>query len=90
MLPGGGPVNRIAILHPGLSRGCCMSGNDRLRRYHYRHPGEGRDLTLSVFRTGEIPAFAGMTNKGKPGIDPTLAIPPASSTPRPCHAAPSH
>jgi hypothetical protein len=27
----------------------------------FRHPGEGRDLTLSVFRTGEIPAFAGMT-----------------------------
>jgi adenosine/AMP kinase len=26
-----------------------------------RHPGEGRDLTLTVFRTGEIPAFAGMT-----------------------------
>jgi len=26
-----------------------------------RHPGEGRDLTLSVCRTGEIPAFAGMT-----------------------------
>jgi hypothetical protein len=26
-----------------------------------RHPGEGRDLTLSVYRTGEIPAFAGMT-----------------------------
>jgi len=26
-----------------------------------RHPGEGRDLTLSSNRTGEIPAFAGMT-----------------------------
>ncbi|MEQ8309543.1 MAG: hypothetical protein RIA72_02465 [Sphingopyxis sp.] len=26
-----------------------------------RHPGEGRDLTLTVDRTGEIPAFAGMT-----------------------------
>jgi hypothetical protein len=26
-----------------------------------RHPGEGRDLTLSVCRIGEIPAFAGMT-----------------------------
>src|SRR5690606_26602329 len=26
-----------------------------------RHPGEGRDLALSSFRTGEIPAFAGMT-----------------------------
>ncbi len=26
-----------------------------------RHPGEGRDLTFSSCRTGEIPAFAGMT-----------------------------
>jgi hypothetical protein len=26
-----------------------------------RHPGEGRDLTVSAGRTGEIPAFAGMT-----------------------------
>jgi hypothetical protein len=27
-----------------------------------RHPGEGRDLTLSPRRADEIPAFAGMTN----------------------------
>ena len=27
-----------------------------------RHPGEGRDLALPDLRTGEIPAFAGMTN----------------------------
>jgi hypothetical protein len=26
-----------------------------------RHPGEGRDLDLACQRTGEIPAFAGMT-----------------------------
>jgi hypothetical protein len=26
-----------------------------------RHPGEGRDLTLSSERTGETPAFAGVT-----------------------------
>lgn len=26
-----------------------------------RRPGEGRDLTLSVYRIGEISAFAGMT-----------------------------
>ena len=30
-----------------------------------RHPGEGRDLDLSQERTGEIPAFAGMTEGGK-------------------------
>ena len=29
-----------------------------------RHPGEGRDLTLPEKRTGKIPAFAGMTDKG--------------------------
>ncbi|MFZ5725931.1 MAG: hypothetical protein ACOY4C_05920 [Pseudomonadota bacterium] len=40
----------------------------------YRHPGEGRDLTLSGYRTGEIPAFAGMTEKGKAGIHPKTAI----------------
>jgi hypothetical protein len=28
---------------------------------HFRHPGAGRDLTLSKLRTGEIPACAGMT-----------------------------
>jgi hypothetical protein len=28
-----------------------------------RHPGEGRNLALTVLRTGEIPAFAGMTVK---------------------------
>ena len=39
----------------------------------HRHPGEGRDLTLSVCRTGEIPAFAGMTDKGRPGIHPKTA-----------------
>ena len=27
----------------------------------HRHPGEGRDLDLSLCRNGEIPAFAGMT-----------------------------
>ena len=27
----------------------------------FRHPGEGRDLTVSTGRTGKIPAFAGMT-----------------------------
>ncbi len=32
--------------------------------FQFRHPGEGRDLTLTIFRTGEIPAFAGMTMKG--------------------------
>ena len=33
--------------------------------YHQpRHPGAGRDLTLSPCRTGEIPAFAGMTDMG--------------------------
>jgi hypothetical protein len=26
-----------------------------------RHPGEGRDLIVPVECTGEIPAFAGMT-----------------------------
>jgi hypothetical protein len=26
-----------------------------------RHPGESRDLSLMEGRTGEIPAFAGMT-----------------------------
>jgi len=26
-----------------------------------RRPGEGRDLNLAARRTGEIPAFAGMT-----------------------------
>jgi len=26
-----------------------------------RHPGEGRDLDLAICRTGEIPAYAGMT-----------------------------
>ena len=31
------------------------------RLIFHRHPGEGWDLTLSVYRTGEIPAFAGMT-----------------------------
>jgi ATP-dependent DNA helicase RecG len=30
----------------------------------FRHPGEGRDLTLSFLRTGEIPASAGMTRQG--------------------------
>jgi hypothetical protein len=40
----------------------------------YRHPGEGRDLTLSVCRTGEIPACAGMTEKGRPGIHPEAAV----------------
>jgi hypothetical protein len=40
-----------------------------------RHPGEGRDLTLSVCRTGETPAFAGMTDKGRPGIRPETAFP---------------
>ncbi|BBB10444.1 sialidase [Sphingopyxis sp. EG6] len=29
----------------------------------FRHPGEGRDLNLAVLRTGEIPAFAGMTDE---------------------------
>ncbi|SBV33220.1 protein of unknown function [uncultured Sphingopyxis sp.] len=29
----------------------------------HRHPGEGRDLTLAFRRTGEIPAFAGMTTQ---------------------------
>jgi hypothetical protein len=28
---------------------------------NYRHPGEGRDLAFAFHRTGEIPAFAGMT-----------------------------
>jgi hypothetical protein len=28
-----------------------------------RHSGEGRDLTVSTRRIGEIPAFAGMTKK---------------------------
>jgi hypothetical protein len=28
-----------------------------------RHRGEGRDLSLADGRTGEIPAFAGMTEK---------------------------
>ena len=28
---------------------------------YHRHPGEGRDLTLSEWRTCEIPAFAEMT-----------------------------
>jgi len=35
--------------------------NNTLSVFHLRHPGEGRDLTLSQRRTGEIPAFAGMT-----------------------------
>jgi hypothetical protein len=42
-----------------------MRCDDSLRvgsgRSFIRHPGEGRDLLLSVYRTGEIPAFAGMT-----------------------------
>jgi hypothetical protein len=28
---------------------------------HSRHPGEGRDPDLALSRSGEIPAFAGMT-----------------------------
>ena len=30
-----------------------------------RHPGEGRDLTVSSQCTGEIPAFAGMTEESE-------------------------
>ncbi|WP_212743065.1 hypothetical protein, partial [Sphingopyxis sp. 2PD] len=43
-----------------------------------RHPGEGRDLTRSVNRTGEIPAFAGMTDEKRP-----LPTPKPSSRARP-------
>ena len=51
-----------------------MTANDQWRTSNYRHPGEGRDLSLSVYRTGEIPAFAGMTNKGQSGIHPKTDI----------------
>jgi hypothetical protein len=49
-----------------------------------RHPGEGRDLTLSVCRAGEIPAFAGMTDKGRSGIHPKVAKKTLSYTIRLC------
>jgi hypothetical protein len=32
--------------------------------YRDRHPGEGRDLDGALQRHGEIPAFAGMTERG--------------------------
>jgi hypothetical protein len=37
-----------------------MYQEKRLARFC--HPGEGRDLALALLRTGEIPAFAGMTS----------------------------
>jgi hypothetical protein len=35
-----------------------------------RHVTLKHDLILSVYRTGEIPAFAGMTNRERSGIHP--------------------
>ncbi|MBJ7439378.1 MAG: hypothetical protein JHD35_10180 [Sphingopyxis sp.] len=44
--------------------GKARSSNDEWHRTllsFLRHPGGGRDLNLAPQRTGEIPAFAGMT-----------------------------
>ncbi|WP_235211548.1 hypothetical protein, partial [Sphingopyxis sp. LC363] len=47
-----------------------------------RHPGEGRDLVLSVYRTGEIPAFAGMTVKLMTAPHPKAVPVVATAAPR--------
>jgi hypothetical protein len=51
-----------------------MAACDQLRSCHYRHPGEGRDLTLSIYSTGEIPACTGMTDKVRSAIYLKTAI----------------
>ncbi|HMP44696.1 MAG TPA: hypothetical protein PKD99_06285, partial [Sphingopyxis sp.] len=53
----------VMILSPELPDPFSRSHRAKSRHALFlpRHPGEGRDLDLSSCRTGEIPAFAGMT-----------------------------
>jgi hypothetical protein len=64
-------MRKETALHAGLLRLCVKQDtlsfeaiatvSHHARPLLNRHPGEGRDLTLSKPRTGGIPAFAGTT-----------------------------